>query len=100
MTIQYANELARNYSKFSLEEQKALHLIFSHINPFEINKSEFFEKLNLVGNSKYERYKKTIEKIIQKSFVEIKDKITGNKINGVAITASIWNDKKIFLKLI
>ncbi|MBP1526519.1 MAG: replication initiation protein [Spiroplasma ixodetis] len=106
VTIQYANELARNYSKFSLEEQKALHLIFSHINPFEknpttfeINKSEFFEKLNLVGDSKYERYKRTIEKIIQKSFVEIKDKMTGNKINGVAITASIWNDKKTFFEV-
>ncbi|WP_210381263.1 RepB family plasmid replication initiator protein, partial [Borreliella valaisiana] len=50
LTVYYANELARKYCKFTLEEQKVLHLIFSQINPygknpttFKLNKLDFFD---------------------------------------------------------
>lgn len=103
VTIKYANELARKYSKLTLEEQKALHLIFSHIEPFKkkpttflINKVEFFEKLNLKGDSKYQRYNVIANSLILKTFIEIDNDKVSSK--GVVIYNVEWKKKEPFLK--
>lgn len=104
--IYYANELARNYSKFSLEEQKALHLIFSHIKPFEknpttfkIEKKSFFEKLNIVGTDKYKRYEKIIVNLIDKTFTEIFKKETNSKLIGRVISDAEWFYKENYFEI-
>lgn len=104
VTIKYANELARKYSKLTLEEQKALHLIFSHIEPFKkkpttflINKVEFFEKLNLKGDSKYQRYNVIANNLILKTFIEIDNDKVSSK--GVVIYNVEWKKKEPFFEV-
>lgn len=102
LTVYYANELARKYCKFTLEEQKVLHLIFSQIKPygknpttFKLNKLDFFNKLELESKNRYPRYRKIVHGLINKSFFEVKDEF-GKQILGVVITASSWNSKESF----
>lgn len=105
LTVYYANELARKYCKFSLEEQKVLHLIFSQINPygnnptiFKLNKLDFFNKLDLESTNKYQRYRKFIHGLINKSFFEVIDKQGGQRV-GVVIFDSYWNPKKPYFEI-
>jgi len=106
LTIYYANELARKYCKFSLEEQKVLHLIFSQIKPYEknpttfkIEKIDFFKKLNLKGDDKYRNYNKLLKNLINKSVIEIDDEIKTSV--GVVIYNVEWYKKEsyFFVKL-
>lgn len=104
VTIKYANELARKYSKLTLEEQKALHLIFSHVEPFKknptnflINKIDFFEKLNLKGDDKYKRYKLIANSLILKTFIEIDNDQVNSK--GVVIYNVEWRKKEPYFEV-
>lgn len=102
--IKYANELARKHTQFTLEEQKAIHLIFSHIKPFQknpttfqINKIDFFEKLSLTGDDKYKRYEKITDNLIIKSFARIESKNETNK--GIIIYNVKWNKGKEYFEV-
>lgn len=105
LTVYYANELARKYCKFSLEEQKVLHLIFSQINPygnnptiFKLNKIDFFNKLELDSQDKYNRYRKLVRGLINKSFFEITDEQGGQRV-GVVIFDSYWKPKEPYFEV-
>ena len=105
LTVYYANELARKYSKFSLEEQKVLHLIFSQIKPFEknptifkLNKLDFFNKLELESKDRYPRYRKLVHGLINKSFFEVMDEQGGQRV-GVVIFDSYWKPKESFFEV-
>lgn len=105
LTVYYANELARKYCKFSLEEQKVLHLIFSQINPygnnpttFKLNKLDFFNKLELDSTDRYPRYRKLIRNLINKTFFEIKEQ-NGDELVGVVIYNSKWYAKQPFFEV-
>ena len=105
MTVYYANELARKYCKFSLEEQKVLHLIFSQINPyqknpttFKLNKLDFFDKLDLESQDRYNRYRKLIRGLINKSFFEVKE-LNGDELMGVVIYNAKWYSKQPFFEV-
>lgn len=103
--VHYSNVIARMCSKFTLEEEKALHLIFSYIKPFnyqnsttvQIEKKYFFEKLNLVGDSKYKRYKILISKLRKQTETEI----IGSDWNyeGFMIIGSNWFYKQPFFEV-
>ncbi|WDA55056.1 MAG: replication initiation protein (plasmid) [Spiroplasma endosymbiont of Drosophila atripex] len=104
-TIYYANELARKYCKFTLEEQKVLHLIFSQIKPYEKNpttfklkKLDFFNKLELESKDRYPRYRKLVQGLINKSFFEIKES-NGDELVGVVIYSSKWFVKQPFFEI-
>lgn len=104
--IYYANELARNHTKFTLEEQKALHIIFSYIKPFEknpttfkIEKKSFFEKLNLVGDSKYKRYHNLLKLLINKTFSEIVKKETNSILMGSIISDTEWFNQEEYFEV-
>ncbi|MBP1525174.1 MAG: replication initiation protein [Spiroplasma ixodetis] len=105
LTVYYANELARMCSKFTLEEEKVLHLIFSQIKPYEkndttikINKLDFFNKLELESKDRYPRYRKLVHGLINKTYLELKEK-NGKELIGVVITASRWNSKESFFEI-
>lgn len=102
LTIYYANQLTRMHTKFTLEEEKVVHLIFSQIKPFEknpttfkLNKLDFFNKLELESKNRYPRYRNLIHGLINKSFIKIKD-LDGDDLIGVVITGSKWNKDKSF----
>ncbi|MBP1525518.1 MAG: replication initiation protein [Spiroplasma ixodetis] len=104
--IYYSNELARNQNQFTLEEEKVLHLIFSKIKPFEknpttfkIEKLDLFEKLNLFGNSKYERYKKIIQSLIGKTITKIEKMDSKSELIGTIICDSEWFYKEAFFEI-
>lgn len=104
--VYYSNHLARLQTRFTLEEEKILHIIFSRINAFEknepiirINKTPLFKALGVKGNSKYLFYKNLFMKLIMKSYVEIiethEDKALGTDITqGVVIMSVNWNDTR------
>lgn len=105
LTVYYANELARKYSKLTLEEQKVLHLIFSQIKPdeknptvFKLNKLDFFNKLELESEDRYNRYRKLIQGLIKKSYFEIKD-IKGNETIGVVIHKAKWYKNEPYFEI-
>lgn len=105
ITVYYSNELARMTTKFTLEEEKALHIIFSHIKPYEKNeltvklmKTDFFNKLELQSKNRYPRYRKLIKGLVNKTFVELKNE-RGQEILGNVITASIWDDNTSFFEV-
>lgn len=105
LTVYYTNELARMCNKFTLEEEKILHLIFSQIKPYEKNdtfinliKLDFFNKLELESKNKYNRYRKLIYGLINKTFIEIKD-LDGDDLIGVVISSSKWNKDKPFFTI-
>ncbi|WP_174479965.1 replication initiation protein [Spiroplasma endosymbiont of Danaus chrysippus] len=105
LTVYYANELARKYCKFTLEEQKVLHLIFSQINPygknpitFKLNKLDFFNKLELESKNRYPRYRKLVHSLINKSLFEITDEKGGVRI-GVVIFDSYWKPKEAYFEI-
>lgn len=92
-------------NKFTLEEEKIMHLIIGQIkhkekNPiiFKILKSDFFNKLELESANRYPRYRKLIQDLINKTFIEITDK-DGDNLMGVLITASKWHNKKSFFEV-
>lgn len=98
--VYYSNQIARMRTRFTLEEEKVLHVIFSKLNAFEkndlkvtINKSELFDTLGVAGKSKYKRYRNIFKGIIQKSYMEILD-TEGNMAQGVVITGVKWNTKE------
>lgn len=105
--VHYSNIIARMTSKFTLEEEKALHIIFSYIKPFnyqnsttiQIEKKYFFEKLNLVGDSKYKRYEKIIVNLIGKTVTKINKPETNSELIGVIIYSSQWYNKKPFFEI-
>ncbi|MBP1528454.1 MAG: replication initiation protein, partial [Spiroplasma ixodetis] len=81
-----------------------MHLIFAHIklfqkNPttFQINKVDFFEKLNLIDNDKYKRYEKITDNLILKSFVRIETE--QEKSKGIIIYNIKWNKNKEFFEV-
>lgn len=105
LTVYYANELARKYCKFTLEEQKVLHLIFSQIKPYEknptifkIQKIDFFNKLELESKDRYPRYRKLVHGLINKTLFEVKE-ANGDEIVGVVIYSSKWFAKQPFFEI-
>lgn len=105
LMVYYANELARKYSKFSLEEQKVLHIIFSKIKPYEknlttfkLNKLDFFNKLELESKDRYSRYRKLVHGLINKSFFEVIDEQGGQRV-GVVIFDSYWKPKEPYFEV-
>lgn len=105
LTVYYANKLARSYYKFSLEEQKVLHLIFDQINPygnnptvFKLNKLEFFNKLELESQDRYNRYRRLVRALINKTFFEIKDE-QGGELMGVVVYSSYWKPKEPYFEV-
>ena len=105
LTVYYTNELARMCNKFTLEEEKVLHLIFSQIKPYEKNdtlinlvKLDFFDKLELESGNKYNRYLNLVHGLINKTFIEIKD-LDGDDLIGVVISSSKWNKDKPFFTI-
>ncbi|WP_425381617.1 replication initiation protein [Spiroplasma endosymbiont of Polydrusus pterygomalis] len=105
LTVYYANKLARSYYKFSLEEQKVLHLIFGQINPygnnptvFKLNKLEFFNKLELESQDRYNRYRRLVRALINKTFFEIKDE-QGGELMGVVVYSSYWKPKEPYFEV-
>jgi len=103
--IYYANIIARMHTKFTLEEEKALHLIFKQINSFEkndttikLNKLDFFDKLELQSTNRYNRYRKLIRGLINKTFVELIDE-KGGELMGVVIYGSYWQPKESFFEV-
>lgn len=105
VSIYYANELARMCNKFTLEEEKVLHLIFSQIKPYEKNdtivklsKLEFFNKLELESKDRYPRYRKLVHGLINKTFVELKE-LDGTHLMGVIIIGSKWYAKQSFFEV-
>ncbi|WP_210371004.1 hypothetical protein, partial [Borreliella garinii] len=63
----------------------------SQINPygknpttFKLNKLDFFDKLDLESQDRYNRYRKIVRGLINKSFFEIKE-INGDELFGVVI---------------
>ncbi|WP_342276423.1 replication initiation protein [Spiroplasma endosymbiont of Nebria brevicollis] len=92
-------------SKFNLEEEKILHLIFSQIKPnekndtiFKLLKLDFFNKLELKSDDKYTRYAKIIEGLINKSWMKIKDE-KNNPMRGYVVSASRWNYNEPFFEV-
>jgi len=105
LTVYYANQLARMNSKFTLEEEKVMHLVISQIKPYEKNpnifklsKLDFFNKLELESKNRYPRYRQLIQGLIKKTFVEITD-IDGEELMGVVVTASKWHKKQSFFEI-
>lgn len=105
LTVYYANELARKYCKFTLEEQKVLHLIFSQIKPyqknpttFKLNKLDFFDKLDLESQDRYNRYRKLVRSLINKSFFNLKER-NGDELMGVVIYNAKWYSKQSFFEI-
>lgn len=100
--VHYSNIIARMISKFTLEEEKALHIIFSYIKPFnyqnstivQIEKKIFFEHLELIDNNKYKRYEKLIVNLIGKTMTKIDKPETNSKLIGVIIYSSQWYNRK------
>lgn len=106
ITIIYSNDLARAKNSYSLEEHKALHLIYSHIKPYEknpsifqINKRDFFEKLELTGNSKYKTYKKVMNNLRKKSDAKLFDSEKQSEIEGNIIATTEWFKNKSFFEV-
>ncbi len=98
--VYYSNQIARMRTKFTLEEEKVIHVIFSKLNSFEKNnnvvvldKRELFNVLGVRGDSKYKTYRKIFKGIIQKSYMEVLDK-DGNMSQGIVITGIKWNTKQ------
>lgn len=105
--VYYSNQLARMQTKFTLEEEKVLHVIFSRVNAFDkneaiirINKTPLFKALGVKGNSKYLFYKNLFMRLIMKSYTEVIDDHNGDKTLGTDITQGVviysvnWNDSK------
>lgn len=108
LIVCYHNDFARLNSKLTLEEEKILHLILSHLKPnkkndsvIKIEKKDFFNKLDLKNDNKYPRYKKLITAIKSKSWVEVTELHQNNKTitDGYVISASKWHDKKNFFEV-
>lgn len=103
--VYYANIIARMTSKFTLEEEKALHIIFSYIKPFnyhnsttvQIEKKKFFEQLNLTGDDKYKRYKLLIYKMKIKSIVIIETE--KSIFDGFLLISSEWYKKELYFEV-
>ncbi|WP_342276330.1 replication initiation protein [Spiroplasma endosymbiont of Nebria brevicollis] len=102
LNIYYSNFLARMNTKFTLEEEKALHLIFKQINAFgkndttiKLNKLDFFNKLELESTNRYPRYRKLIRGLIHKTYVEFVDNY-GAEYVGVVINSSVWKPREPF----
>lgn len=98
--VYYSNQIARMKTRFTLEEEKVLHVIFSKLNAFDKNdlivkldKRDLFSILGITGDSKYKRYKNIFKGIIQKSYMEILD-TDGNISQGIVITGVKWNTKE------
>jgi len=105
LNIYYSNFLARINTKFTLEEEKVLHLIFSQINSFskndttiKLNKLDFFDKLELESTNRYPRYRKLIRGLIHKTYVEFVDNY-GTEYIGVVINSSVWKPKETFFEV-
>ncbi|MBP1525868.1 MAG: replication initiation protein [Spiroplasma ixodetis] len=103
--IYYANIIARMTSKFNLEEEKALHIFFSYIKPFnfqnsttiKIEKKKFFEQLNLTGDDKYKRYKLLIYKMKIKSIIIIETE--KSIFDGFLLISSEWYKKELYFEV-
>lgn len=103
--IYYANIIARMTSKFNLEEEKALHIFFSYIKPFnfqnsttiKIEKKKFFEQLNLTGDDKYKRYKLLIYKMKIKSIIIIETE--KSIFDGFLLINSEWYKKELYFEV-
>lgn len=72
-----SNDLARQNSKMTLEEEQLLHCIFSQLDPYGKNnpkvtlkKSELFEKLGLKSSNRYSETKKKLRSLLGKSLVD------------------------------
>lgn len=106
LTIYYANELARISNQFTLEEEKTLHIVFSHIKPYEknpikfkIEKIDFFSKLELSGDDRYKRYEKIILNLIGKTVTKIENKLEKTKLIGTIITSSKWFQNQSYFEV-
>lgn len=103
--VYYANIIARMNNNFSLEEEKALHIFFSYIKPFnfqnsttiKIEKKKFFEQLNLTGDDKYKRYKLLIYKMKIKSIVIIETE--KSIFDGFLLISSEWYKKELYFEV-
>lgn len=100
-----ANDLARQGSQLSIEEEKIAHIIFSSLNPFgsnppvvKLSKSDLFELLGY-GSQKdrYKRLKARMKSLVTKSWVDVHidgwdhmgflmtDVVTSHKSNDVFV---------------
>lgn len=93
----YSNDLARQASKFTLEEEKILHLIFSQIDPHGKNatqvvlkKKDLLGKLNVSSKSNYTAIHDRMSGMIKKSLIKIKRDRTN--MMGVVIIGVQWQD--------
>lgn len=80
-------------------------MIFIQINPygknpttFKLNKLDFFDKLDLESQDRYNRYRKLVRGLINKTFFEIKE-LNRNELVGVIIYNSSWNPKQPFFEV-
>ena len=86
-----SNDLARQNTLLTLEDEKLLHCIFSQLdfnskNPtkIELKKIDLFEKLELNSESRYSDVKKRLKGLIHKSMVDVTDH-EGTEHYGVVI---------------
>lgn len=91
-----SNQLARQKSQFTLEEEKLLFCVLSHLDPYrknpeklEINKQELFEKLELTSSTRYRELKSRFQSMAGKTWVDIRD--DKGETYGFVIT-SVFSD--------
>mgnify|MGYP001175648466 CR=1 FL=1 len=86
-----SNALARKISGETSNENKLLMMTISQLDPYHENsnkvklkKTDVFKTLGLTGNDRYMRTKKTLQKLLKSSFVDLtKDDIKGD-FEGIA----------------
>ena len=100
-----SNDLARQNTRMTLEEEKLLHCIFSQLNPYGENepkvtlkKSELFEKLGLKSSDRYSRIMNQFRHMIRKTVVELY--INGNDHIGAVITDVMSNYRSEYIEVL
>lgn len=100
-----SNDLARQSTSITLEEEKLLHCIFSQMNPYGKNdtkitlkKSELFEKLGLKSPKKYSETKKRLKNLMYKSMVDIVDP-EGMDLYGMVIISARSAEKSEYFEI-
>ena len=100
-----SNDLARQSTGITLEEEKLLHCIFSQLNPYGKNdtkitlkKSELFEKLGLKSPKKYSETKKKLKNLMYKSMVDIVDS-EGMDLYGMVIVSARSAEKSEYFEI-
>jgi len=100
-----SNDLARQNTRITLEEEKLLHCVFSQLNPhgknntkIMIKKDELFEKLGLTGGDRYVETKKKLKGLMHKSMVDVT--IGETDIFGYVITHVISHHRSEWFEVI